>query len=54
MSLALFSGSRGCSDVDIPESMSAMAQSLTSPQYKSFSVKMQHKLRSNVDVNLGI
>lgn len=30
-----------------------MAQSLTSPQYKSYSVKEQHKLRANVDVNLG-
>lgn len=34
--------------------MSAMAESLTSHQYKSYMVSLVHKLRANTDVQLGV
>ena len=40
-------------EADIPSSMSAMAESLSSHQYRSYLVNMAHKLRTNTEVQLG-
>ena len=50
----LFSlGSRGDSVYIDDSKSSAMAESLTSHQYKSYIVDMIHKIRTNTEVQLG-
>ena len=46
-------GSRGDSVYIDDSKSSAMAESLTSHQYKSYIVDMVHKIRTNTEVQLG-
>ena len=47
-------GSRGDSMYVDDSKSSAMAESLTSHQYKSYIVSMVHKIRTNTEVQLGM